>query len=255
MEERGYIEIKIDNKYKNLSPNDMDISEIKELLSDIESFLYPTRKEKGARPHISYKLEEGCTSNKFFLPITGVLFFNSLTSEISQRGSLSFLSYKQQEVIANIQKKSREKNLIIEMLSSLNPDKPTLVVDKDTDYEITLPPYYEGEFYLYGEIYQNGGKDPNIHLATKDGNVTIYATKEQISSGDNKLYKTYGVKVKGKKSLEDGSFSDLKLIEFIYYNPVFNRELLNKAIEKAKPNLSKIKDLDAWIDDLKTEVI
>lgn len=255
MEEIGYIEIKIDNAYKTLSPKDLDINEVKELILNFEAFLYPTRKERGARPHISYLLGEGSASNKFFLPISGILLFNGLTSEISKRQDLSFLSYKQQEIISNFQKQATDRGLIIELRSSLNPDKPTLVIDKTTDFQINLPQYYEGEFYLYGEIYQNGGKEPNIHIATDEGNITVYATKEQISEGENKLYKTYGIKARGKKSLEDGSYSDLKLLEFITYKPVFNLNLLNKAIEKAMPNLGKIENVDEWIDDLKAEVI
>ena len=125
MEEKGYIEIKIDNISNTLSPNDIDISEIKELMSNIENFLYPDRKGKSARPHISYSLESGSASNKFFLPISGVLLFNGLTSEITKRQSLNFLSYKQQEVIANFQKKAAENDLILELRSSLNPDTST----------------------------------------------------------------------------------------------------------------------------------
>ena len=257
MEEKGYIEIKIDNISNTLSPNDIDISEIKELMSNIENFLYPDRKGKSARPHISYSLESGSASNKFFLPISGVLLFNGLTSEITKRQSLNFLSYKQQEVIANFQKKAAENDLILELRSSLNPDTSTLVIDKNTNFQISSPLYYGGEFYIYGEIYQEGGKQtPNIHIATKDGeNLTIHATKDQILDGEKRMYQICGVKAKGKRNLEDGSYSELKLIQFIPYKPVFNMDLLHKAIEKAKPNLSKIKDLDSWIDELKTEVV
>lgn len=46
MEEQGYIELKIRNKDNNLNPDHSDINEIKEFLSNIESFSYPNRKEK-----------------------------------------------------------------------------------------------------------------------------------------------------------------------------------------------------------------
>jgi hypothetical protein len=257
VEERGYIEIKIDNVSNTLSPKDVDIKEIRELMSDIENFLYPNQKDKNTRPHISYSLENGSASNKFFLPISGVLLFNGLTSEISKRKSLNFLSYKQQEVIANFQKKAIKSDLILELRSSLNPDSSTLIIDKNTSFQVNTPLCYEGEFYIYGEIYQEGGKQtPNIHMTTKNGeNLTIYATKDQILDGEKRMYQICGVKAKGKKNLEDGSYSDLKLVHFISYQPTFNMNLLHEAIEKAKANLSKIKDLDNWIDELKTEVI
>jgi hypothetical protein len=118
------------------------------------------------------------------------------------------------------------------------------------------PTFYESEFYLYGEIYQEGGKNPNLHLSTKKyGNLTISATKEQIMNGEKKTYKPYGIKVRGKKSFEDDKLSDLELIEFIQYKPIFNKSLLEKVIQRASVNLSKIANVDAWIDDLKTEGI
>lgn len=74
-------------------------------------------------------------------------------------------------------------------------------------------------------------------------------------NGEKKTYKPYGIKVRGKKSFEDDKLSDLELIEFIQYNPIFNRSLLEKVIEKASVNLSKITNVDTWIDDLKTDGI
>ena len=66
MEEKGYIEVKVDGKagIKQLKPEDVDIAEIKEIISDIESFLYPGRTEKAERPHISYKIEDLTSINQ-----------------------------------------------------------------------------------------------------------------------------------------------------------------------------------------------
>ena len=86
MEEQGYIELRVTNKDNSLSPKDIDINEVKDFISDVETFLYPNRKEKQNRPHISYDIEEGSAKHKFFLPISAVLFFNALTAEISKRG-------------------------------------------------------------------------------------------------------------------------------------------------------------------------
>ncbi len=253
MEEQGYIELRIDNKDKNLSPKDIDISDVKELISDIESFLYPTRQEKKDRPHISYDLEEGSAKHKFFLPISAVLLFNGLTNEIKTRNNLDFLDYKRQFIIDKFQKKVLKEGLVIEFNNSISKDN-NLVIDSSTSFEIVSAPFYEGEFYLYGEIYQEGGKNPNVHISnSKYGNLTISATKEQIMEGDKRTYKVYGLKVRGKKSFEDNKLFDLELIEYITYNPVFNKSLLNKAISKASENLSKITNVDGWINDLRAE--
>jgi len=255
VEEQGYIEIRVDNFNHSLTPKDVDINEIKNVISDIETFLYPTREEKKLRPQISYDIEAGSAKHKFFLPISAVLLFNGLTTEISKRNSLDFLDYRRQEIIDRFQKKAIKEGYKIEFGSSLSKEK-TLVISTDTKFEMIAPQFYESEFYLYGEIYQEGGKNPNIHISTsKFGNLTISATKQQILDGEKKTYKPYGIKVKRKKNLSEGKFSDLELIEFIQYRPIFDKSLLDKIIEKASINLSKITNVDSWIDSLKTEGI
>lgn len=253
MEERGFIEIKVNNRDKSLFPKDVDIAEIKEMISDIESFLYPTRNEKKERPQISYNLEEGSAKHMFHLPLTAVIFFNGLMFEIKQRDSLDFLDYKRQSIINKFQKKAFKEGYTFEFNNSLS-NSNNLVIDSRTNFELVSPPYYESEFYLYGEIYQEGGKSPNLHISTKKyRNLTVAATKEQIMEGEKRTYKFYGLKVKGKKQFDGDKLFDLELIEYIQYNPVFNRSLLDKVIEKASKNLSKITNVDAWVNDLKTD--
>lgn len=245
----------MDNLNHTLSPKDVDINDVRRIISDVETFLYPTREEKKLRPEIAYNIEAGSARHKFYLPVSAVILFDGLTAEIKKRNSLDFLDYKRQEIIDNFQKKAVKEGFVFEFSSSLI-GQPTLVINSETSYNMIAPQFYESEFYLYGEVYQEGGKNPNIHIATsRFGNLTVSATKEQILDGEKKTYKPYGIKVKGKKSLSDGKLSDLKLIEFIAYKPVFDRSLLDKVIEKASVNLSKIKNLDAWIDGLKAEGI
>ena len=108
MEERGNIEVHIEGMVNNhkLTPLDVDIDEIKEILVDIEAFLYPERNEKSKRPLISYRIEEGSAKHLFFLPITAALSFNGMIGEISSRNSIDFLDYKRAEIIQKFQKKS-----------------------------------------------------------------------------------------------------------------------------------------------------
>ncbi|EIJ38577.1 hypothetical protein JoomaDRAFT_1563 [Galbibacter orientalis DSM 19592] len=255
MEEQGYIEIRVTNRDNSLSPKDIDINEVKDFISDIETFLYPNRKEKHNRPHISYDIEEGSAKHKFFLPITAVILFNGLTTEIKNRKSLDFLDYKRQSIIDKFQKKALSEGYKIEFNNSMS-NNPTLIIDESTNYERIAPTYFESEFYLYGEIYQEGGKNPNLHMSTnKYGNITISATKEQIMDGEKKTYKPYGIKVRGKKNLEDESLFDLVLLEFIQYKPVFNKSLLDKVIDKASVNLNKITNVDTWLNDIKAKGI
>lgn len=106
VEEQGYIEIRVTNRDNTLSPKDIDINEVKDFILDVELFLYPNRKEKQNRPHISYDIKEGSVIHNFFLLITAVILFNGLTNEIRSRNNLDFLDYKRQYIIDKFQKKA-----------------------------------------------------------------------------------------------------------------------------------------------------
>ncbi|MDO9340828.1 MAG: hypothetical protein Q7T72_09945 [Bacteroidales bacterium] len=253
MEERGYIEVKVEGKIGNkpLKPEDVDIAEIKDIIGDVESFLYPGRAEKAERPHISYKIEEGSAKHYFHLPISAIFLFNGLTGEIASRGTLDFLDFKRAQIIEKFQRKALEKNYEITFTNSLSEAK-TLIINKDTKYFSVAANFIETELILYGKIDAEGGVNPNFHIETKEyGRLTISATVEQLLEGEKRLYKFYGIRVSGKQSLLDGKPDDLKLLNYIEYNPVFNRTELDLLIERATPNLSKITDVDAWLNQLR----
>ncbi|HEY9003438.1 MAG TPA: hypothetical protein VIM89_18925 [Mucilaginibacter sp.] len=253
MEEKGYIEIKIEGKIGSqpLKPADVDISDIKEIINDIETFLYPTRNEKLDRPHISYKIEEGSAKHLFFLPISGVLLFNGLTGEIANRGTVDFLDYKRAEIIEKFQRKAKEKDFEITFTNSLS-DSRILKITKDTKYFNGLAEYIDTELILYGKINSEGGNNPNFHIVTKEyGRLTVEATEQQLVEGEKRLYKVYGIRVRGKQNIADGKPFDLKLIDYIEYNPVFDKSELSVLIDRAAKNWNTVPDVDAWLAEIR----
>lgn len=253
MEEQGHIEIRINGLVGNkpLKPIDIDIAEIKEIISDVETFLYPTRGEKAERPHISYKLEEGSARNLFYLPISGVLLFNGLSGEINNRGNVDFLDFKRAEVIDKFQRKAKEKNLEISFYSSSNT-KPILKINQETQFFKISATHIETEFVLYGKINEEGGNNPNFHLLTKEyGKLVISASEQQLLEGEKRLFKIYGVRAKGKQNLADGKPFDLKLIDYITYNPNYNDHKLDLLIERASVKWNTILNVDSWLNEIR----
>lgn len=253
MEEQGYIEVKVDGKVgdKPIKPTDIDITEIKEIISDVETFLYPSKAEKTDRPHISYKIEEGSARNLFYLPISGVLLFNGLSSEIENRGNIDFLDNKRAEIIDKFQRKAAERNLEISFYSS-STKEPILKINKDTTYFKVAASFIETEFILYGKINEEGGNNPNFHLLTKEyGKLVISATEQQLLEGEKRLFKVYGVRAKGKQNLVDGKPFDLKLIEYITYNPNYDEHKLDLLIERASLNWNTIPNVDTWLQQIR----
>jgi len=253
VEEQGYIEVKIDGTVGNkpLKPMDIDIAEIKEIISDVETFLYPSRGEKAERPHISYRIEEGSARNLFYLPISGVLLFTGLSTEIKNRGNIDFLDNKRAEIIDKFQRRAAEKNLEISFYSSSNAE-PILKINKDTGYFKVAASFIETEFVLYGKVNEEGGNNPNFHLLTKEyGKLVISATEQQLLEGEKRLFKVYGVRAKGKQNLSDGKPFDLKLLDYITYNPNYDEHKLDLLIERASAKWNSITNVDAWLKQIR----
>lgn len=253
MEEQGYIEVKINGNVGNkpLMPVDIDIAEIKEIISDVETFLYPTRAEKAERPHISYKIEEGSVRNLFYLPISSVLLFNGLSTEIKTRGNIDFLDNKRAEIIDKLQRRAAEQNLDISFYSSASIE-PSLKINKNTSYYKVAATFIETEFILYGKINEEGGNNPNFHLLSKEyGKLIISASEQQLLEGEKRLFKVYGVRAKGKQNLADGKPFDLKLIDYITYNPNYDEHKLDLLIERASVNWNSVSNVDIWLQQIR----
>ena len=202
MEEIGYIEVKIEGMADGaeLTPLNFDITEIKGIISDIETFLYPSRNEKSDRPHISYKIEKGSIKNLFYLPISAVLLFNGLINEISTRKNIDFLDYKRAEIIEKLQRNAKEKNWSI-TLSNSSSEAKSLIINKETSFFNVSANWINTELFLYGKIFSEGGINPNFHIETKEfGRLTVAATEQQLLEGEKRLYKIYGVRVIGKQN-------------------------------------------------------
>jgi hypothetical protein len=253
VEEQGYIEVKFDGIVENkpLTPINIDIAEIKEIISDVETFLYPTRGEKAERPHISYKLEEGSARNLFYLPISGVLLFNALSGEINNRGNIDFLDSKRAEIIDKFQRKAKDKNLEISFYSS-SDKKPILIINQETQFFKIAATHIETEFVLYGKVNEEGGNNPNFHLLTKEhGKLVISATEQQLLEGEKRLFKIYGVRAKGKQNLTDGKPFDLKLIDYITYNPNYSEHKLDLLIKRASVKWNTVPNVDTWLNEIR----
>jgi hypothetical protein len=253
VEEQGYIEVRVEGKVgdKPLKPIDIDIAEIKEMISDVETFLYPNRAAKAERPHISYKIEEGSARHLFYLPISGVLLFNGLAGEITKRGNIDFLDHKQAAIIDKFQRKAAEKDYEISFVSS-TVEEPILKINKTTDFFQVAATYIETEFVLYGKINEEGGNNPNFHLVTKEyGKLVVSATEQQLLAGEKRLFKVYGVRAAGKQNLADGKPFDLRLIDYITYNPNYDEHKLDMLIQRASAKWNAVTNVDTWLEQIR----
>ena len=255
MEITGYISIIITGKTSDgdLNPKDIDISETKELLTDVEALLFPTKSEKDERPKVSYEVNEGSVKNMFFIPAARVIMFTALMSEVSKRGNIDLLEPKAAAVIDKWQRKSYLTGRQYAMTSSISPDEVFVKINKESRFIAPQADWVNTSTYLYGRIFEEGGLSKvNLHILTERyGKLVVDATEEQLTNGTNKLFQVYGLWVKGKQNLQTGLLKDLVLIDFLTYQADYDELVLNKLIDKASENWKKVNDKDIWLSDIR----
>lgn len=254
METTGHISITITGKTSegNLNPKDIDISETKELLNDVEALLFPTKAEKEDRPRVSYEVKEGSVKNFFFIPTAKAIMFTALMSEVGKQGNVDLLEPKAAAIIDKWQRKAYSTGREYSITSSVSQDA-FVKINNLSQFIAPQTDWVNTSLYLYGKIFEEGGLNKaNLHILTdRYGKLVVDATEEQLTTGANKLYQIYGLWVKGKQNLQSGILKDLVLIDFITHQVEYDELVLNKLIDKATANWKKIKDKDLWLSDIR----
>gem|GEM_PF-100280 len=255
MANKESISIRVKGKVgqKNISPDLIDISDIKDLMSQVENMLFPGSKKN--RAQISYKIEEGSVLNTFTTSRQEVVGFNALLADVQNQKSIDILEYKSALAFESLQMNSDTKNLTYEITTSVSEETTPFVISPKTAWKRSEETWVEAEFYVYGEITDAGGKNnSNIHVDTKDHGILTIATDKLTlkEKEENMLYRTYGVRVKGKQHLQTGEMDtkSLQLIELIDIQEKYDQDYLETLIDKATPHWKGL-DADAWLGELR----
>jgi hypothetical protein len=255
MEQTGHISITIKGKTidGDLNPRDVDIAETRELLNDVETLLFPTKTEKDERPKVAYEVKEGSVKNIFFLPVAKAIMFSALITEVGNRGNIELLESKAAAIIDKWQRRSYNSGREYTISSSISEGNSLLKINADSQFIAPQSDWVNTSLYLYGKIYEEGGlRKVNLHILTdRYGKLTVNATEEQLTEGDQKLFKIYGLCVKGKQNLSTGQLKDLELIDYLKYQPEYDEIVLQKLIKKATTNWAAIKEKDQWLQEIR----
>lgn len=255
MEKIGYIEIRITGSKGNLdlTRDNYDIREVRDMLEQAEGLLMPNDKKE--RPIISYQLENGSVRHIFKTSIQYIIGFNAILGQIAAGKSIDFLDLPTAKAFENFQEVAIRKQYSFEINTSIDHSN-TVNIDATTKFSRTVSIWANAEFYFYGRVISMGGKDKsNIHLATGDQGIVIIQTdKEYLEQLENNLlYKSYGIRVIGKQHTETGEIdkSTLKFLELIDYQPKYDKEYLKELRKKARNNWSGDFNADDWLKEIR----
>lgn len=254
MEKIGYIEIKVSGSKGNieLKPDTYDIKEVINIIEQTEKLLFPG--EKKERPLISYKLEEGSVRNIFRTSMQAIIGFTAVLSQVQTSQNIDFLELSTAKAIESLQESAVKKNYSFEISTSLK-ESTKLKIDSTTHFYRSTEHWAEAEFYFYGKITNAGGKDKaNIHLVVDEFGTVIIQTPQKFlaEQEENFLYKTFGIRTKGKQNTETGEIDrgSLTFLELIDYNRRYDEMYLRNLRKKAKNWLGKI-DPDEWLKEIR----
>ena len=237
----------------DLTPENYDIREVREILEQAESLIVPG--DKKDRFPISYQLEAGSVHHIFKTSIQYVIGFNAIIGEVSQNNSVNFLDLPTAKAIETFQQIARRKNYSFEIKTSVDKSN-ILKIDQATNFFRSEAVWVDAEFYFYGKVTSMGGKEKSsIHIVTDDfGIVNIQTDKEYLTKLEtNLLYRSYGVRAVGKQHSETGELDrgSLRFIELIDYQPKYDKDYLDALRSKAKTNWLGDINADDWLRELR----
>lgn len=254
MDKKGHIEIRISGTRGNLelSPELYDIREIISILENVESLLFPG--DKKDRPVISYQLESGSVKHRFQTTLQYIIGFNAVIGQIKQSGNIDFLDLSTAKAFENFQEIAIKRNYNFSISTSLE-DSYEVRLDRTTHYRRTEAIWADAEFYFYGKVTNAGGKDKaNIHILTEEfGTVRIHTPIRFLEEQEgNLLYKSFGIRAKGKQHSETGEIdtSSLEIIELLDYHPKYDEQYLQELRNKARQSWLGINP-DDWLREIR----
>lgn len=238
---------------KKITPNDIDITLLKDYISDINTLLKKNEKDISDE-NIYVKVEDG--SLKIAVLSVALLINSSFTNDIialKNTGILNEISPKRAEILGKWQKKAKTNNSLT--FNIIQNGESILQIDKQSEFKNDFSKFVEIEQILYGTITDLGGKNnPNIHLDTENGSITIYCKKEDLINQDNKLYRYTAIRTKVKQHIStlelDGKY---QFIEFLPYKGPLTGNELDNFINKHSKYWENIPDSAEWQRKLRDE--
>ena len=129
-----------------------------------------------------------------------------------------------------------------------------VLISNKTNFVIKNNHWVDVDLYLYGRVFDLGGKNkPNVHLELENGNTIKIQTNTNLLSTDeeNRLYKKQLVRIKAKRNIETKQLKEERLQSFIYYNPQFDEKNFEEISEKATLAWKTIGNASKWVDEIR----
>lgn len=235
---------------EKLSPRNFDISKLRDFLQHVEAII----NNGSERGQVTYEMAEGSVKNIFRgtqeTICKLVTVFSIMAS--STNGRMVGLENRTALAVEKLQGyvKKNGYSLTIEdnnrkVIASLSPK---------TNYHVAEDMWVDAELYYYGTIIDAGGKSPNIHIVTSNGESIKVSTDENtIKSIQYPIYNDFGVHVLAKLNAYTGEVDysrEMKLLDIFEFSPKYDEKYLKDLQAVATPVWRGV-DVDEYLSKVR----
>jgi hypothetical protein len=132
--------------------------------------------------------------------------------------------------------------------------KNVLEITADTDFKIRKDVWVDVELYVYGQVYDMGGKSkPNVHLKLENGASITIGADTALLGGDkiNRLYKRQLVRIRAKQSIHTGRLRDESLVSFEHYEPQYDEDSFLSIVKKGRLAWGSVENATKWVEEMR----
>jgi hypothetical protein len=129
-----------------------------------------------------------------------------------------------------------------------------LIISGDTDFVLAPQVWVGVEKYVYGRIFNMGGKSKaNVHLQLSNGNsLKIDSDARMLAEdGANRLYHEQLVRIKAEENVETRELRNEKLLSFESYEPTFDEGDFEELVAASTKAWRDVTDPSAWVEELR----
>jgi hypothetical protein len=133
-------------------------------------------------------------------------------------------------------------------------EKKEMSITADTNYTVAKEVWSQVELYLYGTVYDMGGKSkPNVHVELENGkSLKIESNAKQLTKdGENRLYTRQLIRVRAEQKFGTNELRNESLVSFEHYESVDDEEQYKKIAGMAKTAWADIGNPSNWVENLR----
>jgi hypothetical protein len=129
-----------------------------------------------------------------------------------------------------------------------------LRISSDTDFKKRAEQWVPVEEYVYGRVYDLGGKNrPNVHLELENGNTIKIGSDVELLTEDrvNRLYQQQLVRIAAERNTDSDELRNERLISFEHYAPSFDEDSFQAIVQKGRKAWQSISNPTQWLETMR----